>query len=109
MNMCDGSPFHTYVRAVAAERRYKRREHNIKNECGNRGLTGDWNATESQASLHVKYILNVMVWRKDHGVGNKAIFMALHGTDHSGLSRRWLVMVYNADTAQQLHVAKAKE
>ena len=79
------------------------------NDCGNRGLTGDWNATESQASLHVKYILNVMVWRKDHGVGNKAIFMALHGTDHSGLSRRWLIMVYSADTAQQLHVAKAKE
>ena len=79
------------------------------NECGNRGLTGDWNATESQASLHVKHILNVMIWRKDHGVGNKAIFVALHGTDHSGLSRRGLVVVYNADAAQQLHVAEAKE
>jgi hypothetical protein len=59
--------------------------------------------------LHVKHILNVMIWREGHGVGNKAIFMALHGTDHSGLSRRWLGVVYNADAAQQLHVLKAKE
>src|SRR5260221_9590499 len=39
MNLYDGSPFHSYVRGVAAERRYKRRVHHIMNECGNRGLT----------------------------------------------------------------------
>ena len=47
-----------------------------------------------------------MVWREDHGIGNKAVFMALHGTDHSSLRCSWLIVVYNADAAQQLHVAK---
>ena len=49
-----------------------------------------------------------MVWREDHGIGNKAIFMALHGTDHSGLRCSWLIVVYNTDAAQQLHVASVK-
>jgi hypothetical protein len=47
-----------------------------------------------------------MVWGKDDRIGNKAIFVALYGTDHSSLGGSWLIVVYNADAAQQLHVVK---
>jgi hypothetical protein len=69
-------------------------------------LTGDRNSAESQAGLHVQHIFDVMVWGKDDGIRNKAIFVALHGTDHSCLRGSRLVVVYNADAAQQLHVVK---
>jgi hypothetical protein len=49
-----------------------------------------------------------MVRGKDHGVGNKTIFMALDGADHSGLRGSWLIVMYDADAAQQLHVAKGR-
>ena len=47
--------------------------------------TSDRNSTESQAGLHVQHILDVMVRGKDDGIGNKAVFVALYGTDHSSL------------------------
>ena len=72
----------------------------------NSRLTGDGNSTETQAGLHIQHILNVMVRGKDDRIGNKAVFMTLHGTDHGSLRRRWLIVVYNADAAQELHVAK---
>lgn len=48
-------------------------------------LTSDRNSAESQAGLHIQHVLDVMVRRKDNWIGNKAIFVALHGTDHSSL------------------------
>ncbi len=88
--------------------RTKVKKNSSHNERGSCGLTGDGNAAEPQASLHVEDVLNVMVRGKDHGVGNKAIFMALDGADHSGLRDSWLIVMYNADAAQQLHVAKGR-
>ena len=95
VNPCECSPFHTLVRVSAVERRFKKSS--SQNESGNRGLTSDGNATESQTSLHVQHIFDGMVWREYYGVRNKAIFMAFHGTDHSGLRCSRLIVVYNAD------------
>ena len=72
-------------------------------EQGKEKLTCDRN---TWSSLHIHFILDVMVRRQYHWVRNKdkVNLVAFHGAAHVSLCRGRLVVVDNADASQQLTV-----
>ena len=67
-----------------------------------RMLTGDGDSSEAEALLHVKDVFDQVCRGKDNGVRNETVLMPLDGADHCGLRGGGLVVVDDANAAEEL-------